>query len=126
MHIDTIVFYGHRKTGRYCMKFKTIDGTIESIVVMTPDYIEKTFGKFGKPTIKQQLIISNKKRDEIVKNRSLVVDDISLPADVIDEKCEEIPADSSIKDDPEKVLPLSYIDTQITDSLIGEMMAVPF
>ena len=91
---------------------------------MTPDYIERTFGKFGKPTIKQQLIISNKKRDEIIKNRSLVVDDISLPEDVIDEKCEEISADSSIKDDPEKVLPLSYIDTQITDSLLGERLDV--
>lgn len=109
---------------RFVLGKLSSDGTIESIVVMTPDYIEKTFGKFGKPTIKQQLIISNKKRDEIVKNRSLVVDDISLPADVIDEKCGKIPADSSIKDDPEKVLPLSYIDTQITDSLIGERLDV--
>lgn len=100
------------------------DGTIEAIVIMTPDYIEKTFGKFGKPTIKQQLIISNKKRDEIIKNHSLVVDDISLSKDVIDEKCKEIPANSSIKDDPEKVLPLSYIDEQITESLIGERLDI--
>ena len=100
------------------------DGTIESIVIMSPDYIEKTFGKFGKPTVKQQLIISNKKRDEIIKNRSLVVDDISLPEEVIDKDCKDISAESSIKDDPDKVLPLSFIDEKITDSLIGETLDV--
>ncbi len=100
------------------------DGTIESIVIMTPDYIERNFGRFGKPTIKQQLIISNKKRNEIIKNRSLVVDDLSLSRDMIDENCEAIPPNSSIKDDPKKVLPLSYIDKQITASLIGERIDV--
>ena len=38
---------------------------IESIVVLTPAYIEKKFGQFGKPTIKHQIIISEKKREEI-------------------------------------------------------------
>lgn len=109
---------------RFVLGRISTDGTIESIVIMSPDYIEKTFGKFGKPTVKQQLIISNKKREEIIKNRSLVVDDISLPDDVIDKKCEEISEGSSIKDDPDKVLPLSFIDEKITDSLIGETLDV--
>lgn len=100
------------------------DGVIESIVVMTPNYIESTFGKFGKPTIKQQLIISKKKREEIIKNRSLVVDDVALSEDVIDDECKEISEESSIKDDPGKVLPLSYIDEQITDSLLGEKLDI--
>ncbi len=100
------------------------DGVIESIVIMSPDYIEKKFGRFGKPTIKQQLIISNKKREEIIKNRSLVVDDISLSEDMIDNEGDEITEDSSIKDDPTRVLPISYIDAQITDSLIGEKLDV--
>lgn len=99
-------------------------GKIESIVIMSPDYIEKSFGRFGKPTIKQQLIISNKKREEIIKNRSLVVDDISLSKNVIDDKCEKICGASSIKDDPERVLPLSYIGRQITNSLIGEKLDI--
>ena len=59
---------------------------------MTPDYIENRFGKFGKPTMKQQLIISNKKREDI-----------------------------SIKDEPNKVLP---IDELITDKLVGEKLDV--
>lgn len=100
------------------------DGVIESIVIMSPDYIEKTFGRFGKPTIKQQLIISNKKREEIIRNRVLVVDDISLSEDMIDNKGDEITEDSSIKDDPTRVLPISYIDAQITDSLIGKRLDV--
>ena len=41
-------------------------GVIESIVVTTPHYIERVFGRFGVPTIKWQLIISDKKRDEIL------------------------------------------------------------
>lgn len=100
------------------------DGVIESIVIMSPDYIEKTFGRFGKPTIKQQLIISNKKRDEIIKNHSLVVDDISLAEDMIDNEGDEITEDSSIKDDPTRVLPISHIHAQITNSLIGEKLDV--
>lgn len=47
------------------------DEIIESIVIMTPEYIENRFGKFGKPTVKQQLIISNKKREEILKKHKL-------------------------------------------------------
>ena len=35
---------------------------ISSIFILTAEYIEKKFGKFGKPTIKQQLIISKKAR----------------------------------------------------------------
>ena len=53
-----------------------------------------------------------------------MVDDISLSDDVIDNNCEEIPENPSIKDEPEKVLPLSYIDKRITDSLIGERLDI--
>ncbi len=100
------------------------NGVIESIVIMSPDYIEKTFGRFGKPTIKQQLIISNQKREEIIQNRSLVVDDISLPEDKLDNNDEEITETSSIKDEPTKVLPISYINKKITDSLIGQKLDI--
>ena len=41
---------------------------IESIVIMTPTYIENTFGVFGKPTIKQQLLVSNRQRQKIVSS----------------------------------------------------------
>ncbi len=41
---------------------------ISAIIILTPDYIENKFGKFGKPTIKHQLLISSKARNEIYKS----------------------------------------------------------
>ncbi len=46
------------------------NGCIESVIILTPEYIEKKFGKFGKPTIKQQLLISNTLRQKIVSSDS--------------------------------------------------------
>lgn len=40
--------------------------TIRSVVVLTPDYIEARFGRFGKPTIKHQLIITPTARERIL------------------------------------------------------------
>ena len=40
--------------------------TISSILVLTPDYIESKFGRFGKPTIKHQIIIPPKVRDKVL------------------------------------------------------------
>lgn len=38
---------------------------IASVIILTPEYIEQKFGRFGKPTIKHQLLISGKVRKEI-------------------------------------------------------------
>lgn len=40
---------------------------------MTADYIEAHFGKFGKPTIKHQLLISNKARTQIYSSDSKIL-----------------------------------------------------
>lgn len=47
------------------LKIDMLKSIIESVVILTPAYIEKKFGVFGKPTIKHQIIISEKKREEI-------------------------------------------------------------
>ena len=49
------------------------DNTISSIVILTPSYIENKFGKFGKPTIKQQLLISGKIRKKIIDSESKII-----------------------------------------------------
>ncbi len=46
---------------------------IASIVILTADYIEAHFGKFGKPTIKHQLMISKKARNQIYSSESKVL-----------------------------------------------------
>lgn len=42
---------------------------ILSIVIATPGYIEKKFGRFGKPTIKHQLIIAPSSRAKVLASR---------------------------------------------------------
>ena len=79
---------------------------IESIVIMTPEYIENRFGKFGKPTVKQQLIISNKKREEILKKHSMIVADTNISVDLLDTENNTVVGDVNIKDEPERVLPI--------------------
>lgn len=100
------------------------DNCIESIIIMTPEYIENKFGKFGKPTVKQQLIISNKKREDIIHNGSMVISDSNLPDTLLSCADETISDDVSIKDEPNRVLPIKVIDERITDKLIGEKLDI--
>ena len=46
---------------------------VDSIIIMTADYIESHFGKFGKPTIKHQLLISTKVRNEIYSSQNKIL-----------------------------------------------------
>lgn len=68
---SALIEYKNGKKIRACdirLVFLKIDlqkSIIESIIILTPAYIEKKFGQFGKPTIKHQIIISEKKREEI-------------------------------------------------------------
>ena len=100
------------------------DEIIESIVIMTPEYIENRFGKFGKPTVKQQLIISNKKREEIINKHGMIVADTDISVDLLDTENSTVVGDVSIKDEPEKVLPIETIHQQITEKLLGEKLDI--
>lgn len=68
---SVLIEYKNGKKIRACdirlvfLKIDTQKSIIESIIILTPAYIEKRFGSFGKPTIKHQIIISEKKRKEI-------------------------------------------------------------
>lgn len=100
------------------------DNCIESIIVMTPNYIESRFGKFGKPTVKQQLIISNKKREDIIREGGMVIADTNVPDELLACDDDTISADVSIKDEPDRVLPIEIIDERITDKLVGERLDI--
>lgn len=60
-----------------CTKVNLSTNIIDSIVILTPDYIVNNFGQFGKPTIKSQLIISDKSRSFVISkpNHMLFYDD---------------------------------------------------
>lgn len=100
------------------------DKIIESIIIMTPEYIENRFGKFGKPTVKQQLILSNKKREEIISNHGMIVADINIPVDLLDTEHDTVTRDVSMKDEPEKVLPIETINQQISKKLLNETLDI--
>ena len=55
------------------VKIDTLKNIISSIVILTAEYIETHFGKFGKPTIKHQLLISNKARNQIYTSESKIL-----------------------------------------------------
>lgn len=46
---------------------------IASIIILTPQYIEQKFGKFGKPTVKHQLLISSKVRKAIYESDNKIL-----------------------------------------------------
>jgi hypothetical protein len=55
------------------IKIDTDAELIDSIIILTPEYIENKFGKFGKPTIKHQLMISPKQRDLVIKSENSIL-----------------------------------------------------
>jgi hypothetical protein len=109
---------------RFVLGKINVDEIIESIVIMTPEYIENRFGKFGKPTVKQQLIISNKKREEILKKHSMIVADTNISVDLLDTENNTVVGDVNIKDEPERVLPIETINQQVTEKLLGEKLDI--
>lgn len=46
---------------------------ISSVIILSPEYIEDKFGSFGKPTIKHQLIISNKFRNNLLNSPQAIL-----------------------------------------------------
>jgi hypothetical protein len=55
------------------VKIDLAKSSISSIIILTAEYIEKYFGKFGKPTIKHQLLISKKARNSIFESHDKVL-----------------------------------------------------
>lgn len=46
---------------------------VRCVAVLTPEYIENRFGKFGKPTVKEQLIVSQRARENVYAMRPPVL-----------------------------------------------------
>ena len=93
---------------------------------MTPEFIEATFGKFGIPTLKHQLMISDKKRKEIesLKPPILFESDTAIIKRLA--KCEKIiKQKASIKDNPElkNLYKLEVIRDSFQSRIIG--MSIP-
>ena len=55
------------------VRIDTMKSIVASILILTPEYIEHKFGKFGNPTIKHQLLISKKVRNEIYNSKNKIL-----------------------------------------------------
>jgi len=55
------------------VRIDAVKHQITSIAILTADYIKKHFGKFGKPTIKHQLLIPSKVRKSIVESKEKIL-----------------------------------------------------
>ena len=53
-------------------KIDETNQSIESIIILSPMEIENNFGVFGKPTIKHQLLITDKKRVDILSKKMII------------------------------------------------------
>ena len=96
--------------------------TISSILVLTPDYIESRFGRFGKPTIKHQIIIPPKIRDKALSQNPPGIfcsDTYDLSQHVTEKYA--IPT-SPIGDKPilGQLFSLKLLREMLVDGLIGE------
>lgn len=102
-------------------KISLENNCIESIIILTPNYIVENFGKFGKPTVKHQLIISNLKRNKIISSPVPILfypDDAMIYPYLSD----TLPSEStSIHDYPtdNQVLSLEHIYNVVKNELIG-------
>jgi len=55
------------------VRIDTVKEIIASVIIMTPGFIEWKFGKFGKPTINHQLLISRKVRKNIYESEDKIL-----------------------------------------------------
>lgn len=95
---------------------------IRCVVVLTPDYIEKRFGKFGKPTIKQQMIITARHRADILGRTPpiLFYPDATGARRLLGSTGT---AGSHLRDSPGMILPLVAIRDLIAKRLVGARLA---
>ncbi len=94
---------------------------IRCVVVLTPQYIVEHFGKFGKPTVKEQMIICDRKRAEILSANPPILfhpDEASAP--VCFEGSVRL-GQANIHDEPapQLTIPLNRILRFVRTELIG-------
>jgi|GEM_PF-396138 len=97
---------------------------IESIIILTSDYIENKFGKFGKPTIKHQLMISNKQREQIIHNANPVIayNDSSKLAPIITNEYRKPTGAMLNQPDFENLFSIEVISEMVAKNLIGRKL----
>lgn len=97
---------------------------IASVIVLTSEYIENHFGKFGKPTIKQQLLISSKVRKAIYESPDKILsfpDSKKLSYNIIHEYT---PPKSGMVEEPDlkELYSIALLKKMVAEKLIGRKL----
>jgi hypothetical protein len=106
------------------VKIDSWKNRISSIIILTADYIESHFGKFGKPTIKHQLLISSKARNQIYLSESKILsypDSKKLSYFITDNYNEP---ESSIANEPsiQNLYSIKLLTERVAKNLIGKKL----
>jgi hypothetical protein len=94
---------------------------IASIIILTPKYIIEKFGNFGKPTIKNQLLISRKVRKEIYESEDKILtfpDSIKLTYYI---RHDYVPPKQGMVEEPSSrhLFSISLLKKLVAEKLIG-------
>jgi hypothetical protein len=97
---------------------------IASVIILMPEYIETKFGKFGKPTIKYQLLISSKVRKEIYEKEDKIFwfpDSKKLSYHITHDY---IPPISNMLEEPElrELFSIRLLKKMVAEKLIGQKL----
>jgi len=98
---------------------------VSCVIIATPEYIVKTFGKFGKPTIKHQLLISSKIRRDIYDSESKIMffKDSKKLSYLIRHDFEPPKVNMVEEAKSNEVLAIELIKTIVAEKLIGYKLA---
>lgn len=94
---------------------------IATVIILTPKYIEQKFGKFGKPTIKHQLLISGKVRREVCESKNCIMtfpDSKKLSYFILNDY--EVPKSGMVEEpDTKKLFSIALLEKLVAEKLIG-------
>jgi len=94
---------------------------IRSVLILTPKYIEAKFGKFGKPTIKHQMLITPRTRELILRNNPPIIfyPDTPRVAEIVSNK--GIVVFGSIHDEPipRAIISLEVLKGRFVNEIVG-------
>lgn len=104
------------------VKIDILKGIIASVVILSPDYIELKFGIFGKPTIKNQLLISRKVRKTIYESEHKILsfpDSKKLTYHIINEY---LPPKEGMATEPvlTNLFSIALLKKMVAEKLIGK------
>ncbi len=110
---------------RYVL-IKVNNNIIESIIILTPEYIEDNFGKFGTPTIKSQLLISDSERKNIINSsdKILFYDDTDNIKRLVAPSYKQPISLSTDKATKGNVISLIDIKEKVAKKLLGKVLNV--